>query len=607
MIRQKFLQFFEGKGHKKVDSSSLIPKDDSSVLFTTAGMQQFKPYYLNKKDALKDFGSKNVVSIQKCVRTSDIDEVGDERHLTFFEMLGNFSFGGYWKEEAIKYAHEFITSSEWMNLKIDYVTVFEGQDNVPADTESESIWRSIDPNLQIRKAGRADNFWGPTGIEGPCGPTTEIYVDGIEIWNVVFNEFYQNADKSLRPLETKGIDTGMGLERLAKVAQKVETVFETDLFNQIIKYVNICSSGNKVDYSEYLKKARRIVADHLRSAVFIIGDGILPDSNERGYIPRKLLKNAYVYGGTLNLINNGIETIAQSVITSYIKTYPDLNSNRDKIIGVIKTEITRLMELDKSSDLKLEKEFDSYMQHLGKSGMSVQISKPGVPYAPSHPFISPEQAFDLYSTYGIPKEKIIKFLNQKNFITDLDKFDELFEIRMKKHQEVSRAGMEQKFKGGLAGHGEMELRYHTATHLLHQALHDVLGDKVEQKGSNITPERLRFDFSHPQKMTDEQKKQVEDIVNEKISAALPMNNVVMPKAKAEKTGARHFFGEKYGEEISIYYIGNDLASAYSKEFCGGPHVKNTSELAGPEGNWKFKIQKEEAVSQGVRRIKAVLV
>lgn len=528
-IRERFLKFFERKGHKIVPSSSLVPEGDSSVLFTTAGMQQFKPYYIGAKDPMADFGTKNTVSIQKSVRTSDIEEVGDERHLTFFEMLGNFSFGGYWKKEAIQYAHEFVTKE--MGLKIDYVTVFEGETGVPEDTESAEIWRSIDPNIVIKKFGRADNFWGPTGEEGPCGPTTEIYVNGIEIWNIVFNEFYQSKDKTLKPLETKGIDTGMGLERLTMVAQGVPTVFETDLFARLIK-----AGGS------------RVVADHVRAAVFMIADGVKPSNTERGYVLRRLIRRAY-------FVNKNLAPVIDAVRENY-RSFYEFSPETHQII---------LEETE-----KFEKTLEAGLKQLQKE----------------------DDPFKLFATFGLPfdviKEKFPSLTHEE------------FEKRFKEHQEISRAGSEQKFKGGLAGHSETEVKYHTATHLLHQALYDVLGAEVMQKGSNITPERLRFDFSFPRKLTDEEKKKVEEIVNGKISESLPVNKVVMPKAEAEKIGAKHFFGEKYPDEVSVYYIGESLDKAYSKEFCGGPHVENISTLG------KFKITKEEAVSAGVRRIKATL-
>lgn len=550
-IRERFIKFFEEKGHKAVPSSSLVPEGDASVLFTTAGMQQFKPYYIGAKNPLTDFNSQNTTSSQKCVRTSDIEEVGDERHLTFFEMLGNFSFDGYWKKEAISYAHEFVTKE--MGLKIDYVTVFEGEEGVPEDVESAEIWRSIDPNIEIRKCGRADNFWGPTGEEGPCGPTTEIYSGGIEIWNVVFNEFYQSKDKTLRPLETKGIDTGMGLERLVMVKQGVPSVFETDLFTPLLLSL-------RPDFGA----SSRIVADHIRSSVFMINDGVEPSNTERGYILRRLLRRAYMHAKKIADDNNPLSLIQNvSRLVMGHNSYASIYDFSPNIIDVITAEIE-----------KFEKTLDAGLKQFEKG----------------------EDPFILFTSYGFPIELTEELAREKGIMIDRKSFDESF----KKHQEVSRAGMEQKFKGGLAGHSEIEVKYHTATHLLHQALHDVLGEGVSQKGSNINPERLRFDFSFERKLTDEEKNKVEDRVNEIISQKLPVNKVLMPKAEAEATGARHFFGERYPDEVSVYYIGNDLDSAYSKEFCGGPHVENVATLG------KFRIVKEEAVSAGVRRIKAVL-
>lgn len=535
-IRKRFLGFFESKGHKVVPSSSLVT-DDPSVLFTTAGMQQFKPYYTGAKNPQEDFKTLSTTSSQKCVRTSDIDEVGDDTHLTFFEMLGNFSFGGYWKEEAIAYAHEFVTKE--LGLTIDYVSIFKDDTTeIPADEESRQIWQNLDPNLTIKEHNAKDNFWGPTGNEGPCGPTTEIYINGVEIWNIVFNEYYKTAEGKYEPLKTKGIDTGMGLERLLVQVQKVKNVYETDLFAPILEASN-----------------SRVVADHIRTAVFMIQDGVEPSNTERGYVLRRLIRRSFVH-------NKDLESVARAVINN--QSYKGIYAfDENRILSVLRTETEKFKET-----------LDQGLKYFEKN---------------PDPFV-------LFTTYGFPFE-LTKELAQRRGI-EIDEKD--FQKRFEEHQMLSRAGVEQKFKGGLAGHSEMEIKYHTATHLLHQALHDVLGEGVGQRGSNITPERLRFDFSFPRKMTDEEKKKVEDIVNEKIKEALPVNKVIMPKAEAEKTGARHFFGDKYGDQVSVYYIGSDLDTAYSKEFCGGPHVKNTSELG------TFKIQKEEAVSAGVRRIKAVL-
>jgi len=495
-IREKFLKFFESREHVVVPSSSLVPEGDSSVLFTTAGMQQFKPYYLGQKNPLEDFGSTNTVSIQKCVRTSDIEEVGDERHLTFFEMLGNFSFGGYFKEEAIKYAYEFVTKE--MGLAIDYVTVFVGEEGVPADEESERIWKSLDKDIVVKRFGREDNFWGPTGEEGPCGPTTEIYVNGIEIWNIVFNQYYQHKDKTLKPLETPGIDTGMGLERLAMVSQGVETVFDTDLFEGLFKAL-------PQDLDE---KKKRILGDHARAIVNMINDGVRPSNKDAGYILRRLLRR-----------------ILSQFDKETIKLAIDLATARFNIKNSIVWEV-------------INKESEQFIVALNM----------GVKELNKIDDLTPEEAFKLYNTYGLPLDVM------KDKFPNLD--SQAFGEKFKEHQELSRSGSEQKFKGGLGGHSEMEVKYHTATHLLHQALHDVLGSGVEQRGSNITPERLRFDFSFSRKMTDEEKQEVERIVNEKIQKDLKVNKIILSKEEALNSGARHLFDQKYPDEVSVYYIGD---------------------------------------------------
>ncbi|HEY9586178.1 MAG TPA: alanine--tRNA ligase-related protein, partial [Candidatus Paceibacterota bacterium] len=392
-----------------------------------------------------------------------------------------------------------------------------------------------------------DNFWGPTGDEGPCGPTTEIYVDGIEIWNIVFNEYYQKPDKTLEKLPIPGVDTGMGLERLAKVVQKVPTVFETDLFTGLVKVLP----------QDINPKKKRILADHTRAISFMISDGVRPSNKGSGYTLRRLLRRVLA-----QFDMQYIKLASDWVMNKYGSHYPELD--RDSIWGVIEEERKQFIVALNLGMKELDK-----LEHLDS-----------------------KTAFQLYSSYGLPLDVMKdKFPN-----LDIEKFEEEFS----QHQQISQSGMEKKFKGGLAGHSEMEIRYHTTTHLLHQALRDVLGDGVEQKGSNITTERTRFDFMFPRKLTEEEKQKVEDNVNQKIKEALPVHNMVLPKEEAMKTGARHFFDQKYPDQVSIYFIGNDLQSAYSKEFCGGPHVTNTSELG------HFKIQKEEAVAQGIRRIKAIL-
>ncbi len=548
-LRERFLSFFEKNGHKRVSSSSLLPSDPS-VLFTTAGMQQFKPYYLGEKSP---FG-KNTASCQKCLRISDIDEVGDERHLTFFEMLGNFSFGGYQKEQAIKLAKDFFDS---IDIKIDYVTVFSGDKEILRDEESAKIWQELgfsEKKGTLSFCGREDNFWGPTGEEGPCGPTTEIYSQGIEVWNIVFNQYYCHKDKSLTALPLFGVDTGMGLERLAKVSQNVHTVFETDLFGLIMKEIK----------GEGLK-TRRIIADHTKSAVFLASEGILPSNLERGYILRRLIRRAIRCGKLLNLSHDFLIPLAKKVIEVYKDIYPEVSSKENEIMGIIKGE-----------EEKFEKTLEQGLKEFNKlSG------------------ISGKDAFDLYQTYGFPLEMTEELAKEKGLNLDIDKKD--FEEEFQKHQELSRTASAGMFKGGLVDSGEQAVKYHTANHLLLAALRQVLGDHVLQKGSNITAERLRFDFSHPDKMTEKEIKEVEDMVNQKIKEDLPVACEEMAFDKAKEAGAMGVFESKYGEKVKVYAIGD-----FSKEICGGPHVNRISELG------HFKIIKEESSSSGIRRIRAIL-
>ncbi len=528
-IRERFLAFFKERGHAVVPSSPLVPKDDASVLFTTAGMQQFKPYYTGAKDALADFCSKNAVSVQKCIRTSDIDEVGDDTHLTFFEMLGNFSFGGYGRKEAIHYAHDFITKE--LKLPIAYVTFFNGNEHVPRDNESEKAWRALGV-ADVREDGD-DVFWGPTGDSGPCGPTTEIYCTDangktVEIWNIVFNEYFCDGSREqldsgkakLTKLPFLGIDTGMGLERLVAIVQKKHSVYENDA----------------------LSRSERIIIDHTRAARELLSEGVAPANVGQGYILRRLIRRAILHA--------------------------------DKVGVPVDAAF-------KEEEVQFRKTLAVGLKEFGKFASGA---------------ISGKDAFLLFSSYGFPIDMTVDLAKEKGLSVDVQAFEKEFE----KHKEISRAGAEKKFKGGLADTSEMSVRYHTATHLLHQALRDVLGKEVQQKGSNITPERLRFDFAFSRKMTDEEKKRVEEIVNEKIKADLPVHKITLPIAEAKQSGALHFFDEKYSDNVLIHYIGDSLETAYSKEFCGGPHVVRTGTLGA------FRIAKEEAVSAGVRRIKAIL-
>ncbi|MCX6719342.1 MAG: alanine--tRNA ligase [Candidatus Taylorbacteria bacterium] len=609
-IRSRFLQFFKNRKHTIIESASLITSDEKGVtnptLFNTAGMQPLIPYLLGKPYIQNGHEVTRLADVQKCLRTVDIDEIGDRTHATFFEMLGNWSLGDYFKEEAIKWSYEFLTSKE-EGLGLDsnrlYVTVFEGDAVAAKDVEAAEIWKRIfkanrvndgEGDTSKSEKGRiffmpASSNWWEAGENGPCGPDTEMYYDigntfngkgitherfletdskreVVEVWNDVFMQYEKKDGKIVGKLPKPSVDTGAGLERLAMVMQAVDNIFDTDLLKPEMETVKVFSKNWKIE-------SARIVADHIRAAVFLITDGVIPSNTDRGYVLRKLIRRAVRHGQLLKMSDDGsskLDAIVNAVVLTYENVYNEVAIKKDFVIAEILKEEARFKETLNQGLKEFEKGVD---------------------------------AFTLFSSYGFPLELTLELAKEKGIVIDVNDFNKKF----KKHQELSRAGAEQKFKGGLAdSNNEMVVRYHTATHLLHQALFDVLGNGVMQKGSNITTERLRFDFAHGAKMTDDDKKKVETIVNEKINAVLPVIQVKMSKEEAEKTGAKHFFGEKYGDEISIYYVGDSLEKAYSKEFCGGPHVKNTRELAGPEGKWHFKILKEEAVARGVRRIKAVL-
>ncbi|MFA7308676.1 MAG: alanine--tRNA ligase-related protein [Patescibacteria group bacterium] len=576
-IRQKFLEFMKSKGHTIVPSSSLLP-DDPSVLLTTAGMQQFKHYYTGEADAMRDFAARSTASVQKCFRTSDIDEVGDETHLTFFEMLGNFSFGGYFKKEAITYAHEFITRI--LNLTISYVTVFEGLPSagVPKDEESKDIWRTLGVN-DIREE-LWDVFWGPTGNKGPCGPTTEIYCKNalgqdVEIWNIVFNEFMCDNTREeliagnahLTKLATPGIDTGMGLERLAMITQEVGTIFDTDALAVLVDVVS----------EDFTAHEKRIVADHIRASVFLLADGVRPANKGAGYILRRLIRRVSAIEHH-KAMAGVIHMAAVAAIHQYQDAYPELQ-NPD-----ILTE--------------LQKEQDKFAKTLTQGLRELARVKT----------LDARSAFTLFESFGLPFEIIRDFGGEK--AADLTLVD--FEKEFARHQEASRAGLEKKFgghgllldTGELKAANEEELakvtKLHTATHLLQQALREVLGNSVSQRGSDITAERLRFDFTFERKVTPEELAVVEQKVQEAIAHDLPVQYVELPLAEAKKTGALYFFQEKYPDTVKVYFTGSDISTAYSKEFCGGPHVTHTGELG------VFTIMKEESSSAGVRRIRATV-
>jgi alanyl-tRNA synthetase len=580
-LRQKFLNFYEKKGHKIVPSSSLLPTDPS-VLFTTAGMQQFKKYFLGE---FSPYGNR-VTSCQKCFRTSDIEEVGDSSHLTFLEMLGNFSFSSdYFKKEAIEFALELLTKELKIPLEKLYFTYFKGDKEVPADLEVKKIWQELGIlEERIKGCGREDNFWGPTGEEGPCGPTTEVHFDltgipcqkasdcgpncdcgrFIEIWNLVFNEYNQSKDKKLTFLKEKGVDTGMGLERLAMVLQGGNSVFETDIFKPLLEEISRLSS---VSYSEN-PAAYRILADHAKGAVFLAVEGIVPSNVERGYILRRILRRAMRYARLLNLPADFLMQLIEKVFVMYKDAYPDLILKQSEILEIIKRE-----------EEKFQKTLEAGLKEADK-----MINSEEGPTGPA--------AFNLYQTYGFPLEMIEEIVAEKGEeIKNKEEFSALF----KKHQEISRAGAEKKFKGGLADHSKKTTQYHTATHLLLAAMREILGPEIYQKGSNITAERLRFDFNFPQKLNEDEIAKIENLVNQKIKEGIKVEMIELPKEEALKIAKVSFDPSKYGEIVKVYKI-----SDFSIELCGGPHVSNTSELG------CFKIIKEESCGAGLRRIRAIL-
>jgi len=578
-IRNKYLNFFKKHGHSVIPSAPLIPENDPSVLFTTAGMQPLVPYLLGETHP----AGTRLTDYQKCVRTNDIEEVGDNRHLTYFEMLGNWSLGDYFKEESVQMSFDFLTQE--LNIPVEKlsVTCFAGDEDCPKDELTAECWKKAGiPEERIYFFGKDDNWW-IAGEEGPCGPDTEMFYDTgkpkcsdkcdpscgcgkyVEIWNNVFMEFYKDKEGKYTKLKQHNVDTGLGLERMAMLLQGKQTPFETELFAPIMdKLVEL----QKIDIIE----SRRIIAEHLRSSMMIICDGGRPSNVDRGYILRRLIRRMIRHMNKLQIALEELSTLIDINVESLKEMYPALETNHETIKTVILEEKDKFVK----TLTKGEKEFIKEMETVKSQGKD---TIPGT------------MVFRLYDTYGFPPEVTEELAVENGMKIDKDGFEKLF----KEHQEKSRAGAEQKFKGGLAGDGEMETKYHTATHLLNAALRVVLGEHVHQRGSNITVERMRFDFSHPAKMTDEEKQKTEDLVNEWINASIPVEHVEMKKEEAIRMGAEAMFIEKYGDIVSVYKIGDK-----SLELCGGPHVSNTSELG------HFKIKKEESSSSGIRRIKAIL-
>jgi alanine--tRNA ligase len=583
-IRNKYLDFFKRHGHAVIPSAPLIPENDPSVLFTTAGMQPLVPYLLGEKHP----EGTRLTDFQKCLRTNDIDEVGDNRHLTYFEMLGNWSLGDYFKEESIAMSFEFLTKELGIPVEKLSVTCFAGDENCQRDEVTASCWRKAGiPEDRIYYFGKDDNWW-IAGEEGPCGPDTEMFYDTgkpkcsencnpscgcgkyVEIWNNVFMEFFKTKDGKYTKLKQHNVDTGLGLERMTMLLQGKETPFDTELFKPVMdKLQELAGENDSIE-------SRRIVSEHLRSSMMIIQDGGLPSNVDRGYILRRLIRRMVRHLRKLQINLNELGELIDLNIDTLKEMYPELHQNSNKIKSVI---IEEKDKFEKTLE-RGEREFNKIVNRMKNDGKDT---------------ISGQDLFTLYETYGFPPEVTQDLAREAGLKVDTTEFDKLF----KEHQEKSRMGSEQKFKGGLAGTGEQEVRYHTATHLLNAALKVILGKDVHQKGSNITPERMRFDFSCDHKLTDDEKKKVEDLVNEWIAQGLDVKCEEMKKDDAIKSGAECMFIEKYPDIVTVYSIGNDKETV-SKELCGGPHVKNTSELG------HFKIKKEEASSAGVRRIKAIL-
>lgn len=584
-LKETYLKFFEERGHKIIPSAPIIPENDPTCLFNTAGMQPLVPYL---KGQPHPEGTR-LADVQKCFRTNDLDEVGDKTHHTFFEMLGNWSLGDYFKKESISWSFELLT--KYLNIPVEKlaVTVFKGNNIVPADTESAEIWENLGISKnKIAFLGEDDNWWPNMENKGPCGPDTEIFYwrsskpvpesfdtnddNWVEIWNNVFMQYNHEDDDTFTPLKNKNVDTGLGVERVTAILEGYTDNYQSSIWREVIQKIEELSGLSYND--EKYTASMRIIADHIRAIVMIIGDeaGIKPSNKDQGYVLRRLIRRMIRHAKKLNIdISSDWEKeLALIIINQYKQYYKEIEKNKDVILETISSE---KVKFNRTLEKGL-KEFEKVVQRLDNK------------------VIDKDTAFRLYDTFGFPIELTVELAKELNLEVDVEGFNKKFQ----EHQEKSRAGAEQKFKGGLASTGEIETKYHTATHLLNAALKEVLGNHVHQKGSNITAERMRFDFSHDTKMTDEEKQKVEDLVNEYIKMAIPVEKLEMKKEEAIAMGAEAMFIEKYGDIVSVYKIGD-----ISLELCGGPHVSNTSEIG------KFKIKKEEASSAGVRRIKAILV
>ncbi len=594
-LKQLYFQFFQERGHTIIPSASIIPVNDPTILFTPAGMQPLTPNLMGEPHQ----GGTRLVDSQKCIRTADIDDVGDDSHLTFFEMLGNWSLGDYFKTESIQWSYEFLTSPKYLNIPNEKlsVTCFAGEGNIPKDTESFELWKSVGiPEERIYFLGKDDNFWGPVGSTGPCGPDTEIFYDTgkpkcgddckpgckcgkfLEIWNNVFMEFNKTTEGTYEPLKQKNVDTGMGVERTVAVLNGYGSVFQIEYLSEMLELIRQKSSKPEV-------KSLRIIADHIKAATFMLADdaGLEPSNTDQGYVLRRLIRRAIRHARMIGYDPKEFSGIVQLVNRQYHTDYPELSRNSARVLEQLTKETEKFLQtLD--SGLK---EFDKGM----KDSATMSVEALG------------EFAFNLFQSYGFPIEMFFEELRRVGTAFDEQALLTTFNSQLSTHQDLSRTASAGKFKGGLADHSEQSTKYHTANHIMLESMRRILGPHIEQRGSNITQERLRFDFSHPDKLTPEQIKQIEDLANEQIARNLDVHYEEMTVPEAKAIGATGVFEHKYGDKVKVYFIGPSAGSGqapFSVEICGGPHVENT------KGMGKLKITKEEASSAGVRRVKAVL-
>ncbi len=644
-LRQKFLKFFEEKGHKVIPSASLVPENDPSVLFTTAGMHPLVPYLMGEKHPK----GKRLVDVQKCIRTGDIEEVGDIQHMTFFEMLGYWSLGDYFKKESIHFTYDIYTKILGLDADKISVTVFAGDNDAPFDEESYNTWKEIGiPEDRIYKYPKSENWWLSPTETGPCGPCSETFLDTgldvcgpncgpacncdkfVEIGNNVFMEYFKNHEGKFEKLAQRNVDVGLGFERLVMIVNGLNTVFETDLFTGIIgKIKELCRGCHPLHPLQGQEKSIRIIADHLRAATMAIADEVEPSNLDRGYVVRRLIRRAVRHGRLIGVEGKFTSEIAKEVVKSLGDVYPELKTNEEFIYSELDKEEEKFdllianIKSKENKRVKIRKRLEKEMINADKKWILDDLKVAGIKISEldnrykENPrqfitTVSGAMAFRMETTHGWPSDQYFEDITAElireepskkiTIVSNVEDERKEYEKFIIKHQELSRKGAEKKFKGGLGEISGKTIQYHTATHLLHEALRQVLGNHVYQKGSNITDERMRFDFAHPDKMTDEERQKVETIVNEQIKANLPVIETITTVEEAKGEGATGLFEAKYGEKVKVYSIGGPLddPNAFSKEICGGPHVKNTGELG------HFRIKKEESSSKGVRRIKAVL-